>query len=431
MKQVKPLQENSFRDPALVKKVAGRIGEVAATLGRSVRIMEVCGTHTHSIFHFGIRDLLPASVELISGPGCPVCVTPMEFIDQAILLSRQPGVILTTFGDLMRVPGRLGSLLQAKAEGARVEVLYSPLDGVELARKNPAELVIFLGVGFETTAPLSALAIQQAEAEGVRNFAILNAHKLVPPALRILAGGELELDGFLLPGHVSVVIGLEPYRFLAEDFGLPAVVAGFEPLEILDGILRIIEQLHSGRAEVENAYPRVVRPEGNPRAVELIERFFEPAANEWRGLGVLPAAGLAFREEWRRYDLLSRDDLTAVCQMKAGIRQLLARKIIDDSDFREVTVKQAQSNEEYAPNHTEFRHDRINAHNREITRRDTQGAPCICGLVLTGRKTPFDCPSFGTVCNPESPLGACMVSSEGTCAAYHRYQRRGGRTRVR
>lgn len=384
------MKENSYRDPVLIKKVSGRIRELAAAMVRPIRLMEVCGTHTHSIFHFGIRELLPENVHLLSGPGCPVCVTPMEYIDQAILLSREPQVILTTFGDLMRVPGRQGSLLQAKASGAQVEILYAPLDALEIARANPEKLVVFLGVGFETTAPLSALAIEQAQALNIKNFKILNAHKLVPPALRLLASSGLELDAFILPGHVSAIIGLEPYRFLAAEKGLPAVVAGFEPLEILHGILNILEQLVAGEARVDNVYQRVVKTEGNPKALEMLDKYFIPGDSEWRGLGVIPGAGLVFRPEWREFDLLAQEELAPVQAVQRGLQRILAEGAAGKAT-----------------------------------------GPCICGLILTGRKTPQDCPSFGKACQPESPLGACMVSSEGTCAAYHRYQRRGGRNLVR
>ena len=381
---------NSFRNPVLIQKAAGRIKEIIEALGRPVRLMEVCGTHTHSIFHFGIRDLLPDNLELLSGPGCPVCVTPMEYIDQAILLANQPGVILTTFGDLMRVPGRQGSLLLAKAEGARVEVLYSPLDSLEIASAHPDHLVVFLGVGFETTAPLSAVAIEQARAKGLTNFKILNAHKLVPPALELLAASDLKLDGFILPGHVSAIIGLPPYRFLAEEKGLPAVVTGFEPMEILHGILNILEQLAAHEARVENVYGRVVKNDGNPVAIKLLNKYFTPGDSEWRGLGVIPGAGLLLKEEWREFDLLSAVELTPVQAVLAGMEEL-----------------------------------------RASGTQKAQTGPCICGLILTGKKTPLDCPSFANGCTPESPFGACMVSSEGTCAAYYRYQRRGGKALVR
>lgn len=381
--------ENKYRDPARVKKLTERIREVAHSIDQPIRLMEVCGTHTHSIFHFGIRDLLPENVQLISGPGCPVCVTPMEYIDQAILLSRQPEVVLTTFGDLMRVPGKLGSLSQAKAEGIRVEILYSPLDSLELARKNPDKLVVFLAVGFETTTPLTALAVHQAQTEGIENFAILNAHKVVPPALRLLTTQELELNGFLLPGHVSAIIGEEPYQFLADEVGIPGVIAGFEPVDILHGVLRILEQLTAEEAKIENVYSRVVRREGNPRAIEMIQSYFEPIVSEWRGLGEISESGLTLQSEWRGYEVLAREDLELVQRVKGGMAELKSQ-----SSVKEVGL-------------------------------------CICGLILTGRKTPLDCPSFGGKCNPTSPLGACMVSSEGTCAAYYRYQRRGGKSLVR
>lgn len=390
------MKVNSFRDPGLVRRVSERISEIAASLDRPIRLMEVCGTHTHSIFHYGIRELLPAQVELLSGPGCPVCVTPMEYIDAALQLARRPEIILTTFGDLMRVPGEGGSLLQAKAEGARIHVLYSPLESVRIAKEHPGELVVFLGVGFETTTPLTALLLQQARSEGVENIAVASAHKVVPPALRWLAGEELRLDGFILPGHVSAVIGLEPYRFLAETHGLPGVVAGFEPLEILRAILLIAEQLRGRRSAIENAYPRVVRPNGNPRAVELMAQFFQPADSLWRGLGVIPGSGLILRDEWSQYDIWERELITAPL---TGSEKRSGGETQDSP-----TVPAVERPEESG-----------------------QYAPCICGQILTGRKTPLDCPAFGSACQPETPVGACMVSSEGTCAAYYRYRRKGAK----
>lgn len=386
----------NFRDPQLVRKVSERIREMAMALDRPIRLMEVCGTHTHSIFHYGIRELLPANIELLSGPGCPVCVTPMGYIDMALHLARTPGVILTTFGDLMRVPGAGGSLLQAKADGARVQVLYSPWESLRIAREHPEDLVIFLGIGFETTTPLSALAIQRAEAEGIDNFAIASAHKVVPPALRLLSKEELRLDGFILPGHVSAIIGVSPYQFLAEEYGMPGVVAGFEPLEILQAILQILEQQRQGRAVIENAYTRVVRSEGNPRALELLERYFEHTASEWRGLGVIPGSGLTLQEEWQQYDMWKREEVAPVVSLMK---------------------------EYFGPSHARSE----NVERRNQPHQSLQSAPCICGQILTGRKTPLDCPSFGGVCQPEMPVGACMVSSEGTCAAYYRYRRKGGK----
>lgn len=381
--------ENKYRNPVRVKKLAERIREVADSIGKPIRLMEVCGTHTHSIFYFGIRELLPEHVQLISGPGCPVCVTPMEYIDQAILLSRQSEVIVTSFGDLMRVPGKLGSLMQAKAQGAQVKVLYAPLESLEVARKNPDKLVVFLAVGFETTTPLTALAIHQAQKEGIENFFILNAHKLVPPALRLLTVQELELNGFILPGHVSAIIGEEPYQFLADEVGIPGVIAGFEPEDILFAVLCILEQLVAKEAKIENLYSRVVRQKGNPRAMEMIQRYFEPMASEWRGLGEIPESGLALQSEWRRCEVLACGNVKLVQQ--------------------------------------------VNERMVELKGHSSAGGvgPCICGLILSGQKTPLDCPSFGEACDPTSPLGACMVSSEGTCAAYYRYQRRGGRSNVR
>lgn len=346
-----------------------RIREYARAWGRPVRFMEVCGTHTMAAFRSGLRSLLPENVSLLSGPGCPVCVTPNGYIDAAVALSRQPGVVITTFGDLVRVPGSVSSLEQERARGAAVEVVYSPLDALALARRHPERTVVFLAVGFETTAPGVALVVRSAQRERLRNFAVLCSLKTMPAPMRALAaGGEVAIDGFLCPGHVSVVTGAGAFAFLAEEFGLPCVVAGFETLDMVVGIGLLLRQLVEGRAEVEIEYQRAVSWEGNRQAQRLIAEVFAPAATEWRGLGVIAESGLRLREEYAEQDAALRFGL------------------------------------------------------------DLAGSPappgCRCGDVLRGALTPLDCPLFDRRCTPVNPQGPCMVSSEGACAAYWRYGRR-------
>jgi hydrogenase expression/formation protein HypD len=357
---------DEFRDPALAQALLGRIRERAR---RPLRLMEFCGTHTHAIYRHGIRQLLPAEVTMLSGPGCPVCVTSAADLDRAIGLAGLPGVILATFGDMLRVPGSSGSLQTAKAAGADVRVVYSSLDALEIARGNPERTVILLGVGFETTAPTVAAAMVQAEREGLPNLRLYSLHKLTPPAtVAILQAGEVALDGILAPGHVSAIIGSEAWGFVARDFGLPCTVTGFEPLDILQGIADLVEQHEAGSAEVHNSYSRGVRPEGNRVAQRLLAEVFQPAPAEWRGLGTVPASGLCLRERFQRYDAapLLRDH---------GLDQIEAR----------------------------------------------EPAGCRCGDVLRGVLSPEECPLFRRVCTPERPVGPCMVSSEGSCAAHYRY----------
>ncbi len=352
-----------FQDPVLVERLLER---VRALVDRPVRIMEVCGTHTMEIFRTGLRSLLPGEITLLSGPGCPVCVTAQGEIDAFVDASLRDGVILATFGDLMRVPGTRGSLQEARAEGADVRVVYSSLDALELARRNPGREVVFCGVGFETTAPTVAGALLAARAGNLENFTVFCAHKLVPPALSALLGsGEVQVDGLLCPGHVSVIIGEEAYRPVAERFSVPCVITGFEPVDILQGILRVLEQVRTGRAVVDNAYGRAVSPEGNLKARELMGRVFRVGRARWRGLGSLEESGFLLEEAYAGFD--------------AGVRH--AVEIAD------------------AP----------------------EPAGCACGSVLTGRVLPPDCKLFRTSCTPEHPVGPCMVSSEGTCAAYYRY----------
>ena len=356
---------DEFRAP---EKVQACLAEIARLLeGRQARIMEVCGTHTVALFRSGLKKLLPRGLELLSGPGCPVCVTPNSYLDRAIALGRLPGVTVTTFGDMFRVPGSSSSLENEKASGADIRMVYSPADAVELARRDPSRRFVFLGVGFETTIPGVAASILHARATGLANFFVLCGHKLVPPALRALAQDEeTAVQGLLLPGHVSTVIGSEPYRFLAEEFHIPSVVAGFEPLDLAKCIAMLARQLAGRAARVEVQYCRSVRPEGNPKAVSVMESVFRPCASVWRGIGAIPGSGLELRPEFSAFD----------------------------AEAIPVEVEAERSN-----------------------------PGCLCGSVLKGARTPADCPLFGRACTPEDPVGACMVSSEGTCAAHFKYGR--------
>lgn len=352
-----------FRDPA----VAGRLIEaIHQTATRPMTLMEVCGTHTVSIAKNGLRNVLPESIRLLSGPGCPVCVTSNADIDLAIEFSRQPGVIVTTFGDMMKVPGSRSSLSREKADGRDVRIVYSPLDALALAEREPDKQIVFIGVGFETTVPLIAAAIKRASESGLENFSVFSAHKTVPAALGVLVNDpEVAIDAFILPGHVSSIIGLEPYRFLAEEYSVPSVITGFEPVDILQGVWMLARQLVEGRAEIEIAYTRGVPAEGNPTAMSLIAEVFEPTDAEWRGIGVIPGTGLAIRDAFAAHDALKK-----------------------------------------VPVHPE-------------PPREIPG--CQCGEVLRGVKLPYECRLFAKACVPEHPVGPCMVSSEGSCAAYYRY----------
>lgn len=334
-----------------------------------ITVMEVCGTHTVAIARSGLRELLPERIRLLSGPGCPVCVTDDQDIDRVIALARERGVILATFGDMMRVPGTQSSLLQEKGRGADVRVVYSPSDALKLAAENPDSEVVFLGVGFETTVPTVAVALEQAIRERLKNFSVYSLHKLVPPVMRaLLEDPEVKIDAFINPGHVCTILGSEPFRFIAEEYGKPCVITGFETVDILEAILLIVRQHNEGRAVVEIQYRRAVRPEGNPVARSYIDRYFEPVNARWRGIGDVPESGLALREEYAAYDAQHR-----------------------------FTV-------DVAPN------------------QKRKG--CSCGEVLKGLKLPYECALFGKACTPVHPVGPCMVSTEGSCAAYYRY---GGR----
>ena len=328
--------------------------------------MEVCGTHTVAIARNGLRDMMPEGARLASGPGCPVCVTSNKDIDTVIALARIPGVAIATFGDMTRVPGSTSSLLQEQAAGADVNIVYSPLDAIKLAQDNSDKQVVFVGVGFETTTPLVAMAIKRAKAAGLKNFSVFVAHKSMPGALEaIVADPSLEIDALILPGHVSTIIGVEPYQFLAKEHGIPGVITGFEPLDVLQGVAMLMRQLHEGRAEIEIAYARGVMPQGNPVACQAIDEVFEAVDATWRGLGQIPGSGYAIRPQFEEFD----------------------------------AVKRFQPQVEPT--------------------QEPKG--CRCGDVLRGAMAPNECPLFRTVCTPENPVGPCMVSSEGSCAAYHRY----------
>ena len=354
------------------RKLAGelveRIGELADSVGRHLRFMEVCGTHTVSIFRAGIRQLLPETVELVSGPGCPVCVTPDEYMDKAIAYAKREDVIITTFGDMLKVPGTESSLSEAKAAGADIRIVYSPLDSLQVAQDNPDKKVIFLAVGFETTAPTAAATVLAAEQAGLKNLYMLSAQKLVPPALRLLIDDpEVLVDGFILPGHVSVVTGTEVFRFLETEYHIPGVVTGFEPLQILRSLYRLTKQVAAGEAKVENEYGSVVKMQGNPTSLAVTSKVYEPVAAKWRGIGEIPASGLKMREAYRAYDI------EEVLPLPAG--QLPAPK----------------------------------------------KTGCRCGEVLKGIVTPHECPLFGKACVPTHAIGPCMVSVEGVCAAWYKY----------
>jgi hydrogenase expression/formation protein HypD len=359
---------DEFRDAELGQVLASQI---LATVepGRHYKVMEVCGGHTHTIYKYGVGDLLPANVELVHGPGCPVCVIPMGRVDDAIAVAGRKEVTLTTFGDMMRVPGGHGSLLEAKAEGADVRMVYSPLDALRIARDDPKREVVFFAVGFETTAPSTALTLVRAKAEGIRNFSVFCNHvTIVPPLRALLESPDLRLDGFIGPGHVATVVGARPFEFIPADYGKPIVISGFEPLDLLQSVLMVLQQLVDGRCEVENQYTRVVPYDGNPRALEVLADVFELRPHfEWRGLGFISHSGLALSERYRDFDAELRFDVPGV--------------------------------------------------------RVADPKACQCGEVLKGVIKPWECKVFGTACTPERPIGTCMVSSEGACAAYYNYGR--------
>ncbi|MEO8609239.1 MAG: hydrogenase formation protein HypD [Chloroflexota bacterium] len=356
---------DEYRNASAAKQYAALIARVTT---QPWTLMEVCGGQTHAIVKFGIDELLPENITLLHGPGCPVCVTPVELIDKAVEIAAHPEVIFTSFGDMLRVPGTKSDLLSTKARGGDVRMVYSPLDAVKIARENPVKQVVFFAVGFETTAPANAMAVYQAKQQGIKNFSILVSHVLVPPAIEaILSSPGNHVQAFLAAGHVCAVVGYTEYEPLAQKYHVPFVVTGFEPLDILQGVYMCIKQLEEGRAEVENQYARAVRREGNVPAQQLVRDVFTVVPRKWRGIGQIPESGLGLREDYALYDAEKRFGLT------------------------DYSVEESSD--------------------------------CVSGLVLQGMKKPFECPAFGKLCTPEHPLGATMVSSEGACAAYYRYRR--------
>ena len=348
------------------QELVQKIGELAATTGRKLRFMEVCGTHTVAIFRAGLRQMLPETVELVSGPGCPVCVTPDDYMDKAIAYAQRDDVIIATFGDMLKVPGSKSSLNEAKTGGADIRIVYSPMDSIAIAEDNPDKKVIFLAVGFETTAPTAAATVLAAEQQGITNLFMLSAQKLVPPVMEVLLNDEeVHVDGFILPGHVSVVTGTGVYKPVIEKYHVPGVVTGFEPVQILRGLYRLVQQVVKGEAKVENEYTDVVKPEGNPVSMAITNKVYEPCDTGWRGMGVVPLSGLKMRDEYARFD----------------IEQVLPVEV------ETITKKTA----------------------------------CRCGEVLRGIVTPKECPLFGKACVPTHAIGPCMVSVEGVCAAWYKY----------
>ena len=365
---------HEFRDPVLAQGLLGQIRDAVArtpaTVSQPLNIMEVCGGHTHAIFRYGLHEMVPREIEFIHGPGCPVCVLPMGRVDDCIEIAEQSQVIFATFGDAMRVPGTKKSMLQAKAEGADIRLVYSPLDALAIARSNPGRQVVFFALGFETTMPSTALTVLQAVKEGIDNFSLFCNHITVPqPIKALLDDPDMRLDGFIGPGHVSMVVGTRPYDFIARDYGKPIVVSGFEPIDLLQSVLMVVTQIAEGRAEVENQYGRIVPRDGNPQALAAIDAVFEPREKfEWRGLGEIDASGVKMRPAFAAWD----------AERKFDVGYGKRSEVADPLDAR-------------------------------------------CGDVLKGQIKPIACPLFGSICNPETPVGALMVSSEGACAAYHQY----------
>ena len=355
-----------YRDAHLVK---GVIQQIRQRITQPWTIMEICGGQTHAIMQYGLDQLLPEEIELVHGPGCPVCVTALELIDQALWIAQQPDVIFTSFGDMLRVPGSTGDLFSVRAAGVKVRVVYSPMDAVRIAQENPDQQVVFFAIGFETTAPANAMSVLQAEKMGLDNFTILPANVLVPPAMHaILASPHNRIQGFLAAGHVCAVMGYWEYPPIAQKYNIPITVTGFEPIDLLNGILHTISMLEEGRPEVENAFTRAVTYEGNQAAQKLISQVFKPVDRNWRGIGRIPKSGYGLRETYHKFDAAKK--------------------------FKSASIQTEES------------------------------TICIAGQVLQGLKKPFDCPAFGTLCTPQSPLGAPMVSSEGACAAYYRFGRK-------
>lgn len=360
---------SDFSDRQICQNLSAQIA--AHVPRRPLTFMEVCGTHTMAIFKHGLRELLPENITLLSGPGCPVCVTPNPPIDAAIALAKKVDerICLTTFGDMLRVPGSSSSLEQVRAQGGDVRIVYSPLDALTIAEREPQKSVVFFGVGFETTTPTVAASVIDAQHKRLNNYFMISAHKLMPPAIKmILESQDVKLDGLLLPGHVSIMIGRRGYEWIADSYHMPCAIAGFEPVDMLQAILALVKQIEQGTAAVENCYPRVVQETGSRAAQCVIDEVFEPCDSEWRGLEMIPRSGLRLRSNYRRFDALEHFEVR------------IAPPI----------------------NHP----------------------GCLCGDILRGVRIPSDCPLFGAACTPQMPVGACMVSSEGTCAAYYKYQRR-------
>ncbi|MBI9048413.1 MAG: hydrogenase formation protein HypD [Anaerolineaceae bacterium] len=355
---------DSFRDKDLVKK---GIAEIHKVIKHDWVIMEICGGQTHAFLHYGLDEMLPKQIELVHGPGCPVCVTPLELIDKALAIAAQPNVIFTSFGDMLRVPGSNTDLFAIRAAGGQVKIVYSPLDAVKIAQENLDKEVVFFAIGFETTAPNNVMSVLQAKALGVKNFSVLVSQVRVPPAMHAILGSpQKRVQGFLAAGHVCAVMGYWEYPPIAEQYGVPMAVTGFEPLDLVNGLLTLIKQLESGKVNVENAYSRVVTHDGNKAAQTMINQVYQPMDMKWRGIGMIPQSGWGLRPEFDAFN---------------------AEKKFDVGD--------------------------INTRESEV---------CIAGQILQGLKKPVDCPAFGTICNPQNPLGATMVSSEGACAAYFRYK---------
>ncbi len=356
---------DEFRDPIIAKQI---LSEIKATITKPWVIMEICGGQTHSIIKNGIDQILPKEIELVHGPGCPVCVTPLEIIDKAIAIASMPNVIFTSFGDMLRVPGSKKDLFQVKSEGGDVRIVYSPLESLKIARNNPEKEVVFFAVGFETTAPGNAMAIHQAHREGLDNFSELVSHVLVPPAMEaLLSSPKNRVQAYLAAGHVCAIMGWWEYDAIVEKYKVPIIPTGFEPIDVLEGILLAVKQLEHGKYEVENQYLRAVKREGNQPAQEIIKKIFEVSNRKWRGIGEIPQSGLTIRSEYSKYD----------AEKKFSVGNIVTQ----------------------------------------------ESEKCISGIVLQGLKKPYECPAFGKECTPMNPLGATMVSSEGACAAYYKYQR--------
>jgi len=353
---------DEYRNKEIAQKILRQIKSISK---KKINLMEVCGTHTVAIFRNGIRKILPSNINLISGPGCPVCVTPISYIDEIIALSREVDFIITTFGDMIRVPGSTSTLEKAKTDGADIRIVYSTLDALKIAQDNSSKEVVFMGVGFETTSPTIASAVLKAQKDEINNFSVLSVAKIMPPAMKaLLEGKEVNIDGFICPGHVSAIIGSRPYNFITTQYKVPCVICGFEPLDILQSIYMLVKQIEDGRAEVEIQYERAVKPEGNKIALDKINEVFKVVDSNWRGIGNIPLSGLEIKDKYEQFN---------------------ARKF-------EIEIEET---------------------------KESRG--CRCGEVLRGVITPNECPLFREACTPENPQGACMVSTEGTCAAYYKY----------